>query len=388
MASASSLGLPQPPVAVQTASQAGATNAEWSSIPRPTFWNGVANEAVFEKDTAHKGRAMGLASAGTLSLVATPTQTGGIEDTYSKPLNAGTGQATFPASITTKVDTYSFDVSAPVASVIVPNTTPLWASNLTFSRKRARLGGDGAGAVSTTPLFTVSDTAPVGGVNTTTADGIAPTLTFNCPVAFSGGGGGTVVTAVGAPTPLTAAQTSGDLQKQFAVTAAGGFQAPLPNNCNGLQLITGAGQSAPPSVAQAPILQVVSTGVDCGLTIQAKNAGNVNINSDLNVQQKVFFTGTYPDSYWNAGTGEPTVPGGEVQVAGQISLTGAQTLLAIDATSFGPTTLVICSLATLPTSGNPTPYAVCSGTTITFGIYGGSDTALLINYLITKPTND
>lgn len=276
MASASSLGLPQPPVAVQTATQAGGVGVEWNNTTRPTFWNGVANEAVFEKDTAHKGRAMGLASAGTLALVPTPTQTNGIEDTYSKPLNAGTGQATFPASITTKVDTYSFDVSTPVASVIVPNTTPLWASNLTFSRKRARLGGDGAGTVSTTPLFTVADTAPIAGVNTTSADGVAPTLTFNCPVVFSGGGGGTVVNAVGAPTPLTAAQTSGDAVKQFSVTAQSGPTAPLPNDCNGLTITTA-------SASDGVTVGVVSTAPADDLVVSSKGlAGTVAINESAN----------------------------------------------------------------------------------------------------------
>lgn len=498
MASASSLGLPQPPVAVQTASQAGATNAEWNSIPRPTFWNGVGTEAVFEKDTAHKGRAMGLASAGTLALVATPTQTNGIEDTYSKPLNPGGGGLSTAPSIVTKVDTFSFDVSAPIAAVPEGGGSALWASNLTFSRKRARLGGVGAGQTVSAPLFNVIDVFDDAGVQTTSVDDDAPTLNFTCPLQFngvpfnpnpggvtigsvngsgisvnntdptnplistalvagtnialvpsggnktitinstgavasvasagvgsgiivnnttpsapaisasltagsnitltpstvnnsiiisaSGGPGGGQVDAVATGTPLQVQQTITDNIAQFAVSAAGGTFAPTPTNANGIVITTGAATTQAPYTEFDPTISVVSTALNQDLNLQAKGTGDVTIKSDLNVQGKCFFSGTY-DGTWTKVTGgaSPPAPTGPVKVAGQLTFNQGDVFRA-GGTGLGVSTCVVMTLASTPADTGLVPWTASnSPNTLDFGLFGAFGQPITVNYFIVDP---
>ena len=146
MSVASSLGLPQPPVAVQAAAAvAGANSFEpYDSSVRIPFWNGVANEVVFEKDVAMKGRLMGAQIGGLLTFGPTPTQAAGVETTYAN------------ATIQSACDFLAFETSQPFAVPTFvnpgagsPATIPVLATTLELNYKRIAAGGTQAMA---TPL--------------------------------------------------------------------------------------------------------------------------------------------------------------------------------------------------------------------------------------------
>lgn len=175
MSVASSLGLPQPPVAVQAASQSGpipTTSAPpdpWAASLRPTFWNGVGTEVVFEKDVAMKGRLFGAAAAGSFALVPTPTQTAGTETTYTRD----------GSTMATVAHNYSFDVGIPQSCTLYGGGagTEL-ANNLQLVRKRQVLGGTGYAAVSSNDVIVqVSDISDSGAAPKTPVD-VAPLFQF------------------------------------------------------------------------------------------------------------------------------------------------------------------------------------------------------------------
>lgn len=166
MSVASSLGLPQPPVAIQAASQSGpipttsAPGDPWAASLRPTFWNGVGTETVFEKDVAMKGRLFGAAAAGSLALVGTPTQTAGVETTYTRD---GSTMATIAHN-------YSFDVGIPQSCPTYAGGASELANNLQLVRKRQVLGGTGYAAVASNDvIIQVGDITDSGGAAYTVA---------------------------------------------------------------------------------------------------------------------------------------------------------------------------------------------------------------------------
>lgn len=199
MSVASSLGLPQPPVAVQTASQAaGVVGTEWDLVSRPTFWDGVATEAVFAKDVGFKGRAFGLAAAGSLLLYPTPTQTAGVETTYGPPLNPGNGVV--PVTLGTEADAYSFDVSAPIAAYSATDARTVWSASLEFNRKRTVIGGNGVANTETATIFSIPDyTPPVAPATFRTTSGaeVPPLVTWNSPCSFGSNSGTNTTNADG-----------------------------------------------------------------------------------------------------------------------------------------------------------------------------------------------